>query len=119
MNRKVIEYDSFVPYLLERVPELEGVYHEHLKDYDELLPHVFLGDVCRFLAELYSRNKGDRSASNRIIDIMDEGFRFGDEQTKGLVCVSFLENIPHDNKVYDQIKMDLTPVLREAVKDYE
>ncbi len=118
MNRTVITYDSFVPLLLERVPELEGIYHQHLKDNDELLPHVFLGDVCRFFAELYTSSKANRSISHRVIEVMDEGLRMGCEQTKELVFVSFLENIPQDNNVYDKIKLDLTPVLKEAVKSY-
>lgn len=120
MKNSVIPYDSFVPLLLERVPELLGVYHEHLGRNDELLPHVFLGDVCRFFADLYVSKNQDISISFRIIKTMDEGYKRGDEETQELVCVSFLENIAHDHDdVYHKIKSDLTPALRRAVKDYE
>jgi hypothetical protein len=40
---------SFIKELLRTVPELQPAYAEHLNDNDTLLPHVFMGDVTRFV----------------------------------------------------------------------
>jgi len=42
---------SLIERLLASVPDLRGVYDEHISDNDELLPHVFFGDVTRFAIE--------------------------------------------------------------------
>ena len=40
---------SFVEELLRVVPELQPAYDAHLNDNTTLLPHVFMGDLTRFV----------------------------------------------------------------------
>jgi hypothetical protein len=44
-----LDSSSFVPALLEEVPEINAVYDEHIDDYDELLEHLFMADVTRYI----------------------------------------------------------------------
>lgn len=55
----------FIEHLLRIIPELKQAYDEHLVDNDVLLPHVFMGDVTRFIiAEANSAN--GLSVKNRV-----------------------------------------------------
>ena len=42
-------YDNVVAELVTQVPELAPRLAEHQQDYDEILPHVFFGDVVRYV----------------------------------------------------------------------
>jgi hypothetical protein len=80
---------------LEEVPELRPAYEEHLADNDELLPHVFFGDVSRSVVSRASA--GDSDVVARILSCLERVLTEGDEQASELVVVSFVENIaPED-----------------------
>jgi hypothetical protein len=87
----VMTYDQVVPLLLERVPELRANYDEHVADNGELLPHVFFGDVSRFVVARAA--EGDDSAVGRCLAFLEEALDNGDELAQELVVVSFVENI--------------------------
>ena len=57
MNSLFLKYEQFIEYVLAKVPQLRAVHSEHLKDNDELLPHVFMGDVTRFLFLTFENRK--------------------------------------------------------------
>lgn len=45
---------ALVGELVSRVPELLPVLQAHLDDYDGLLPHLFMGDVTRWISGVSS-----------------------------------------------------------------
>ena len=69
-------------------PGLDALHREHLEDYDELLPHVFLGDVTRWLT---TGAPGPAAAS--VLAVLERHWTAGDEAVRNAIAVSFLENL--------------------------
>jgi hypothetical protein len=63
----------------------------HFRDNGEVLPHVILGDVTRFVHEALKR--GDRSTVRRILAVLERAFVSRDQDARELVSASFLENL--------------------------
>lgn len=57
MQENTLAMNNFIPTLLKRVPELESIFAEHLKDNGEVLPHVLLGQITRNLMNLTTTRK--------------------------------------------------------------
>ncbi len=118
MIEVVINFKSFVKLLLETVPELIPVYDEHIDDYDKLLEHVFMGDVTRFVEQLYSDNS-DSECLARLLEFLDRAFSTDDEKLKELVSVSFLENLSRDKKSFEGIRILLSANLAKELSKYD
>lgn len=81
---------NFIAALIDHVPELRSVYSEHIEDYDEVLPHVFMGDVTRFIAQQLQTNISDTLAVvRRILDVLERGMISGDDSVQEIISVSF------------------------------
>lgn len=83
---------TFIEQLLSIVPELKLVYEEHLADNDTLLPHVFMGDVTRFVMTA-SRNTPGCAALRRLLMHVENGLSAGDDEVRELILASFVENL--------------------------
>jgi len=124
MQSRELNYKMFVPELLERVPEFEPIYREHMIYFDELLPHVLLGDFTRFLFDAYRRSiSGANDASkwhevvNKSMDFMEEALSSPDSDVENLIVASFVENLQpseeQDLEVFEALKPLLGPKLRK------
>ena len=71
------------------LPELETALDEHVRDNDELLPHVFFGDVCRF-ARHVARVQDDELA-RRLADALERMAASPDGEVVNVIHVSFVE----------------------------
>ena len=80
---------EFVQSLVSTNPSLEPIYAEHLKEYDELLPHVFFGDVTRWIIDNFET---DQASIHKVIDFLDRGYYYGSDEVNELISVSFFEN---------------------------
>jgi hypothetical protein len=116
---------EFVRDLLLQVPDLQPLYKEHVEDNDELLPHVFMGDVTRFIVALNadSLSEGpDSTASERTLtkalDFLEQGMHKADK-VRELVAVSFLENLDQSDENYPSLKSHLGKSLLEQLAKYE
>lgn len=118
MIEVAINHRSFVKLLLDAVPELKPVYEEHIDDYDELLEHVFMGDVARFAEHLYVANPNSESLF-RLLEVLDKLYVVGDEKLKELISVSFLENLSRDEKYYAEFRSLLSRALAEELSKYD
>ncbi|WP_156886038.1 DUF7674 family protein [Rheinheimera baltica] len=112
-----ISFQTFMNLLLEEVPELSIAYSEHIDDYDELIEHVFMGDVTRFSEELYFENP-DSEVLKRLLHFIDRAFAVEDEKLKELISVSFLENLSRDEKSFEGIRGLLSAKLVEELSKY-
>ena len=81
---------------------MNRVYDKHIEDYDELLPHVFFGDLTRYVVELYkatldcSQDKSKWDELDTILSYLEDGISGNDEEIQELIAVSFLENFGHN-----------------------
>ncbi len=78
--------NGFCERLAEMFPDVRKMLNDHLADYDELLPHVFLGDVTRYVLQ----GGPDRA---RIVQHLEDAFAREREGIDELIAVSFVENI--------------------------
>ncbi|WP_027671349.1 DUF7674 family protein [Rheinheimera baltica] len=118
MMSLTINYDTFITLLLEAVSELSIVYAEHIDDYDELIEHVFIGEVTRFSERLYA---GDPNSVvlKRLLDFIGCAFAADDEKLKELISVSFLENLSRDGDSFEGIRVLLSAKLSEELSKYD
>ena len=106
--------------LLERVPELRAVYEEHVHDYDELLPHVFLGDVTRYVVQRVRSGETTFSTEpiRRVLESIEQYLASGDEEVEELAWVSFAENLSEHEDVLTFLRGMIGPNLAKALKQY-
>lgn len=127
----------FINNLLSQVPDLQPTYEEHLRDEGELLPHLFLGDVTRFVVEQCKKLERDRLNSGnaeqnltRIMSLMEEGITSPEDGTvpmigrlaaenesvRNLVGVSFVENLLGTD--CPSLTKYLTPAIAADLRQY-
>lgn len=112
-------YESFPELLRKQVPGFDRVYDEHVHDYDEVLPHVLLGDLVRFLSDQV-REKGAQSAAlHEAMSLMEGGMGSADPSLQELVAVSFLENLDPADESFPAIRKLFGPHLEEQYQKYE
>jgi hypothetical protein len=122
-----LTYLTFIPHLVQEVPELLPAYEEHLRDYDELLPHVFMGDVTRFVIDAYQRAStatGDARHWSQVLDrlmaLLEAAAASSDIMLVNLVTVSFCENLldmeGSEPSTYEGITGSMGPRLTEQTQ---
>lgn len=96
----------FVLELVNKVDRLKPIYEKHINDNDELLCHVFFGDLTRYVIEL---NKSimnnlidsDVEAMGVILNHLENKVTGLDDNIDNLIGVSFLENlIPLNDEIW-------------------
>lgn len=107
--------ETMIDQLLRAVPELSATYREHLDDNDELLPHVFLGDVTRFVIG-HVADSSDAAMLQKLLDELELEYRAGDEEIRELIGASFLENLIGENAALKCLTPMMGPCLREAAQ---
>jgi len=80
--------DRFIIHLLAAVPELAPVAREHIADNDDVLSHVLMGDVTRWVTDA-----SNSTARPRFFAAVEHGLASGSEDVAELLNVSFLENL--------------------------
>ncbi len=96
---------------VELFPEHKGRLDEHIKDYGELLGHVFFGDLIN--ERLYNLIKYERELETVeiLFDFINEMFKYGDDDCKNIIEVTILEYLGDDDKVLKRSKKYLSPEL--------
>jgi hypothetical protein len=95
---------------------------EHLKDnLGEILPHVFFGDLTRYVVSLCCA-AGSGSASSiehreldDILDMLEAEYAKGDDELQELISVSFLEHLPRPGERGSEIRNMLGRRLSEQL----
>lgn len=78
--------------LAARFGGLKTVYDEHIQDFDELLSHIFLADVTRYVLAA-------KPESREIVQTLENVFAGGDDAVENLIQVSFVENIETETEM--------------------
>lgn len=111
-----ITTDNFVSELLKQVPELRPAMDKHVSENDEILPHVFFGDVARFaLQEAFMRRS---DALRRLLNDLELAMTCGNDEVQNVIAVSFLENLGPPGESFDQIRLLLGPCLSRELKNF-
>ena len=108
----------FVTQLVLYVPEIKRLLEESIKDNDELLPYVFLGDVRRFvLTEAESDRLNPTQPAARILRFFEDQLKIGGKYMQGFIHVSFTDNFPDESPVLLALKPLMGPLLQQQLKD--
>jgi len=98
--------------LVTEYPDLSGLLREHVEDnHGEILPHLFMADVVRWLA---TRATSAPSQCRAILDWMERRFNTGPEDVRGLIAVSGVEMIPDPGLPGSELRAWLGPSLRSV-----
>lgn len=90
MSKETIE---FCKSLATLSADISTILIEHISDNDEVLPHVFLADVTRYIL-------ADGKDSQTIIKFLDDVFSSRGRDVEDLIAVSFVEYL--DPKEFDR-----------------
>lgn len=99
INRLIAAYRELAPLLDASLEDNEG----------ELLPHLVLADVVRWLAE-HVESESDTCRS--ILDWLELEYESGPEDVRGLITVSGVEMIPDPGQPGSLLRVWLGPALR-------
>jgi hypothetical protein len=106
---------EFVEELLRRVPALQPAYEDHLRDNEELLPHVFMGDVTRWVIE-HARQPEHRRAVAALLAYFESALAT-ESDGKDLVLLSFVENLAGEADTVNALRPMLGQPLKRAIAD--
>jgi hypothetical protein len=98
--------------LIRSVPALQQIYRAHLQENDELLPHVFFGEVTRFVVTEARKAAAHDSSIARLLHEFEKGLEEGPEEVRELISVSFVENLCGEREAVKVLK----PLMREKLK---
>ena len=93
-------------HIAEVVPSFAPVLSEHLQDNSELLPHVLMSDLLRFVGARIDQHGQIADEVATILDILEDEVSGDDADTVNAIAVSFLENIeaePFFSKLYARL----------------
>lgn len=80
---------------LGEIPPVAALLREHREFYEETLMYVFLGEVARWLVGVAEGTVDDAAgAAADVYAALEEAYVTGDRDTRGLLSVGFLENLP-------------------------
>ena len=96
------EHFALFERLATEVPAIARLRDQHLRDYEELLPHLLMADVARYVASYFADATGaqvpppSREELGRTLALIDAAMGSEPEPVRELISVSFLENLEHE-----------------------
>lgn len=92
-------------------PGFETVLKDHLKDNDELLVHVLMADLLRYVGRTLS-SKGPESQGQvkAVLSLLESALGSGNPETDNAIAASFIEHIETE-PFYPAIKPLLGPKM--------
>ncbi len=122
----MIQKDELLAAISSASPAAKDLLEDHRSFYEELLPHLFFGDLTRYLLKL-GRRAGNRDAVadtaadqelRDVLEVLEVGYREGDEYVQELIHVSFLEHIVYQPGE-EFIRSRLGPSVREGLRSFD
>lgn len=105
--------EALINRLVAEVPALKAVHDVHIAANDELLPHVFFGDVTRFVTGSFAPDTHEaRDDALRVLAILEHAMQQPEPSVENLISVSFAENL-----VGEKCLPELRPVLGSRLKN--
>ena len=101
----MIDYDTFFPLLLQRVPEFQHTFDEDIALFGDIINHAFMADLYDFVLQLYSKHlshaddKKSLDVVTRALGYLEEAMASHDQRVPELVSLSFLEGLPPGNEI--------------------
>ncbi|MBO9557064.1 MAG: hypothetical protein J7515_00580 [Caulobacter sp.] len=84
---------ALVHLLARQVPSLAPLLTEHVATYDELLPHVFFGELTPWLIALKDGAAADHAVLAATLSLLEDAWKVGDDSVRDVISISFIENL--------------------------
>lgn len=109
---------AFFERLALAAPELGVLQAEHEAEYEELLGHVLIGDICGWACQ---RLHTDPVAVDAVLAEMARSLGPGDDPVANMICVSFLEGLGRSRSRPEEkeLRRRLPAPLREQLERME
>lgn len=109
MSESTVAAVAAVAAFVDEYTELAPLLTEHLEDNEgEVLPHLFLADVMRWLA---ARVEYDQDLCRGVLKLLERAYVRGPEDVRGLITVSGVEVIPGPGQPGSALRELLGPTL--------
>jgi hypothetical protein len=106
--------EELVRLLVDAFSPLRPLLDEHLDDnFGDVLPHLFLADVSRYLVDLIE--SGRRGDALPVLDWLEQRFRAGSEEEQELIATGFLEALPRPDEPGAAVRGALGPALSDEL----
>ena len=83
---------EFCEGLAEQFPDVADILAAHISDNDELLPHLFIADVARYVL-------ADGRERKSIVEHLDNSFLSQGVEVENLIAVSFVEHLENQDEL--------------------
>jgi hypothetical protein len=117
-----VRYEDFSQRLVEQIPEFADALREHQEYYGETLNHVLVGELVRFLTQIYSSSNdlATQPAAHldtvaRILAFIEQAASSEDEKVMELIQVSLMESLYLAGPYYEPIVSRLGPNSRKLL----
>ena len=107
LNARNSDLQVFMVDLLCAHPQFRPLYEEHISDYDEMLSHLLIADVERWVEDPGQ----DQELVQKLLDWLDFRYSRSSAIVQELVSVSFLEHLPYAGQPGVEIAERLGPTL--------
>ena len=94
--------EQFVEAFVGRMPEVLGIYAAHMDDNDVLLPHVFMGDVARFVLQTVGM-RTEQDVLRRLFLLIEEGLLARSTDVANFIAVGFIENLAGEKETVEPL----------------
>ena len=103
-------------------PSFAAVRSEHLLDSSELLPHVLMGKLVRYVGAYFGKERSPAPASlmelQAVLALLDQAAQSGNSETVNALAVSFVEHIETE-PFFPSLEPLLGPALRAEFKSQQ
>jgi hypothetical protein len=99
-----LDFERFPEQLGARVPGFARVYHQHVRYYGEVLPHVLVGDLVEFLRYEVRSNGEQGPCLGVALALLERALESADRRLRELVAVSFVAKLDPDDELCEAIR---------------
>jgi len=99
-----LDFEHFPEQLRACVPGFDLIYDQHVRYYDQVLPHVLLGDLVQFLRTEVRRHGDERACLHEALALLERCVESSDCRLRELVAVSFLAKLDPDDEVFEAMQ---------------
>jgi hypothetical protein len=114
----MIDYDTLPRQLCVAIPGFDRVHDEHVADYDEVLPHLLMADLVRFLCDEVRVSGAQSAVLRQAMELLELALN-QDSRVEELLSVSFIENLDPEEPSVAAIRSTFGPKLEELYRRHE
>ncbi|MGV9725441.1 DUF7674 family protein [Nocardia beijingensis] len=115
---------AFIEGLADLEPEIRPLIAEHIRDYDEMLPTLLMGDIARWVISVVHDSPDPAVRLRPFFDRLEQAWGDGQNPVSDLIATSFVENVYDDPDVVTLLGPNLARYYRlytgqEKVREQE